>query len=171
MRRALMAVVGSGSPLESAVSTTCRDLGRLAIDAGFRIATGGRGGVMAAASEGAHSSQRYREGDVVAILPSYERGDANDHADVVITTGMGLARNIVLVASADVVVAVAGGSGTLSEIALAWQLGKPIIALSVAGGWSERVAASAIDGRRDDEVRRADSAEQAVELARELTEP
>jgi len=77
----------------------------------------------------------------------------------------------VLVASADVVVAVAGGSGTLSEIALAWQLGKPIIALSVAGGWSERVAASAIDGRRDDEVRRADSAEQAVELARELTEP
>ena len=155
-RRRVMSVIGMGSGLDDDVAATCRELGRRAVDAGFRIATGGLGGVMAEVSRGAHDAERYREGDVVGVLPTYDAGSANPHVDVVVPTGMGIARNVVLVAMADVVVAVAGGSGTLSELAVAWQLGKPVIALRPSGGWAERLAGTAIDERRPDVVEAAE---------------
>lgn len=165
-----MAVVGFGGDLEPAVEALCRALGREAIDAGFRLATGGLGGVMAAASRGGHESEHHRDGDIFGILPSYQAATANPWVDVVVATGMGIARNVVLVASADVVVAVGGGSGTLSEIAIAWQLGKPIVALDV-DGWSHKLADTSLDGRRPDRIARATTAAEAVAIARTLTAP
>jgi uncharacterized protein (TIGR00725 family) len=123
--------------------------------------TGGLGGVMEAASRGAHSAKGYREGDVVGILPVSDGAAANELVDIAIPTGMGIARNVLVVATADAVVAVGGGSGTLSEIAVAWQLGKPIVALELEG-WSGRLAGEAIDARRSDVIHRARSAEEAV---------
>ncbi len=73
-----------------------------------------------------------------------------------------------MVASADAVVAVGGGAGTLSEIALAWQFGKPIIALDLGEGWSAELAGRAVDGRRTDTVQRAGSAEEAISLLQAL---
>jgi uncharacterized protein (TIGR00725 family) len=164
-RRLVLAVAGSAGTLPSTILTEAQTLGRLAVDAGFRIATGGRDGVMAAVSEGAHQSAAYTEGTVVAVLPTYRLDDANPWVDIAIPTGTGIARNVLLMSMADVVVCVRGGSGTLSEVALAWQLGKPIIALASSGGWAERLAGEALDERRDDRIHRAMTPEQAVALA------
>ena len=85
---------------------------------------------------------------------------------MVVPTGMNYARNTILVAMAVVVVAVGGGGyGTLSEIALAWQHGKPIVTLDLGEGWSARLAGERLDHRRDDLLHRAESAEEAVRLA------
>lgn len=169
MRRRALAVIGSGEPLSAEIEALSFELGRRAIDAGFRLATGGLGGVMEAASRGARAAAGYREGDVVGILPNYDKASANASVDIVIATGLGIARNVIVVASADVVVAVGGGSGTLSELAVAWQLGRPIVALAPAGGWAEKLAGEAIDDRRNDRLVRAESAEEAVALATGLT--
>lgn len=171
-RRRVLAVIGPGSgetrtdPIPEATRALAYDIGRRAIDAGFRLATGGLGGVMAAASEGAHAAEGYREGDVIGIVKSHAHGDANPFVDIVIPTGMGIARNLLLVSTADVVVAIGGGSGTLSEIALAWQLGRPIVALR-GGGWAGRLAGTAVDGRREGVVLEAGTAEEAIALARD----
>lgn len=149
-----------------------REVGRLLVDSGCRVVTGGLGGVMAAAMEGARSSLKYAEGDTIGILPGHDPNDAAPSADIVIATGMSLARNIV-VANADGLVAIGGGAGTLSEIALAWQLRRPIVALAVEG-WSKRLGASRIDGRvrqsdvADDQVYAAGTAADAVRLIIDL---
>lgn len=168
-RRKVMAVIGSGSSLDPTLEQLCVDLGKAAIDASFRLASGGLGGVMAAVSQGAHRSEQYREGDVVGILPGYDAGSANPDVDLAVPTGMGIARNVVLVSTADVVVAVGGGSGTLSELALAWQLGKPIVGLSAGGGWAAKLAGASVDDRRRDTIAEAATAEQAVAQAVALT--
>ena len=168
MRRPLMSVIGAGGSLDGDTEALCHQLGQRAVEAGFRLASGGLGGVMAAVSRGAHQASTYREGDVIGILPSYDGSRANPDVDIAIPTGMGYARNVVLVSMADVVVAVDGGSGTLSELAMAWQLGKPIVALSGVGGWSDRLAGEALDDKRPGRIERAEGAEQAVALALQL---
>lgn len=166
-RRPVLSVVGSAGAIPDDVQRAAFELGRRAVEAGFRLASGGRDGVMEAISRGAHAADSYREGDVLALLPTYRCDEANAFADIVVPTGAGVARNVMVVAIADVVVAVRGGSGTLSEIALAWQLGKPIIAMRHTGGWSAELAGRALDGRRDDTVYGVDSAEEAVRVALE----
>ena len=84
------------------------------------LCCGGRGGVMEAASRGA----REAGGTTVGILP--DRGRGNPYLDVVVRTGMGYGRNVILVESADAVVAIGGGCGTLSEIAIALKSGKRV---------------------------------------------
>ncbi len=162
VRRRVVAVIGQ-SDAPSAALAVAEELGRRIVEAGYRLVTGGLGGVMEAASQGAHSASGYREGDVIGILPDPHASSANEHVDIAIPTGMGIARNVLVVATADAVVAVGGGSGTLSEIALAWQLGKPVVALEMEG-WSGRLAGEAIDSRRSDRILRARSAEEATGL-------
>lgn len=164
-RRYVLAVVGQGSDVGPTLEDLAQELGRRAVEAGFRVVTGGLAGVMEAVSRGARSAPCWREGDVVGVLPRYDRRDANPYVDLVIPTGMGIARNIIVVAMADVVVALGGGSGTLSEMAVAWQLGKPIIALPASGGWAERLAGESVDLRRSDVIHGAAGAEEAIAMA------
>ena len=107
-----IAVVGGGvcSP---AVAESARRLGRLIAMQGYVLLCGGLGGVMDAACCGA----REAGGLAVGILPG-EREQANSCLDIAIATGMGQARNVIIVKSADAVVALSGEMGTLSEIAL-----------------------------------------------------
>ena len=94
----------------------------------------------------------------------YDRDSANEWIDIAIPTGMYFSRNTVVVATGQVVLAIGGGAGTLSEIALAWQLKRPVVALC-AGGWSEQLAGKAFDTRQDGTIHRAETPAQAIAAA------
>lgn len=166
-RRLIAAVVGSArtTPEEE---TEAEALGRALIDAGFRVVSGGLTGVMEAASRGAHQSARYQSGDVIGVIPTYDAATANRFVDIPICTGMQHARNHIVVATGDVVFAIAGRSGTLSEVALAWTLGKPVIAVGEGEGWARELAGRAIDDRRNDTVHGPLPPAEAVVYATEL---
>jgi uncharacterized protein (TIGR00725 family) len=96
--------------------------------AGAVVVTGGLGGVMEAACRGARS----RRGRTVGLLPGEDRDAANGWVDIAIATGLGELRNGLVVRSADALVAIGGGHGTLSEVALALKVGRPVVGL---GTW------------------------------------
>lgn len=148
--------------LELALNT-----GKLLIDNGYRIISGGLTGVMEAASKGARASEKYKEGDIVCILPMLNKQEANPYCDIIIATGMGYARNQIIVASADALVAIGGGTGTLSEIAFAWQMGKPIFAYNIPG-WSGKLAGKTLDNKRADKVITIKTPTQLIESLQQL---
>ena len=151
MRRRMIAVIGASRPSERERALAF-EVGERLARVGLAVVTGGLGGVMEAASAGAAAA----EGMVVGILPGVDPAAANPHAAVVIATGLGDARNAVIADTADGFVAVGGGLGTLSEIALALKRGKPVVALDT---WK-------LDAKRLEGVVwvKADSAESAVSL-------
>jgi len=150
--RLQVAVVGSASnQLSEAQRALAFQVGKLVIDSGCRLINGGMSGVMEQAARGARSSGRYQPGDVIGILPSYSKAEANPYIDIALPTGLGVARNAVLMAACDGVIALDGGSGTLSEIALAWQMRKPI-ACAGDEGWHTRLQSLTLDRRRDDTI-------------------
>ena len=165
-RRPVVAVIGNSQATAEALRIA-EDLGRLVVEHGWRLVTGGLGGVMEAAARGAHQARRYREGDVIGILPGGDPTLANRWVDIAVPTGMGHARNVLVVATADAVVAIGGGAGTLSEMALAWQLGRPLVGLLVEGH-SLRFAGQALDSARAERVWPAEDADQAVARLAEL---
>lgn len=114
------AAVGEDELLENA-----ERVGRGLAEAGAVLVCGGGSGVMEAASRGAADAG----GVVVGILPTASTEDANEHVTHAVATGIGQARNLSVVASGDAVIAVGGEWGTLSEIAFARKLGKPVFAL------------------------------------------
>lgn len=116
------------------------DLGVFLAQRNWGIVCGGMGGMMEAVCKGAKSEANCLWGATVGILPGEIPSEANPYCDIVIPTGMGIARNKIVVNAGEAVIAVAGGAGTLSEIALAWQLGKPILCIANQGGWSQRMA-------------------------------
>lgn len=171
-RRRMVAVVGdavitAGSPKD----LLAEDIGRSLVDAGFRVMTGGLGGVMESACRGAKSSDRFAPGDTIGVLPGHDPTEANPHVDIVIPTGLDHVRNSV-VAHADALVAIGGGAGTMSEICLAWIYKRLIIAVRVEG-WSGRVADQRIDERvrypevPDDRAFGANTAAEVVHILNE----
>jgi len=124
------------------------ELGKRIIDENFWIVCGGKGGLMEAVCKGGHQSENYTFGCTIGIIPEEDRNRANDFCDVVIPTGMSIARNFLVVNAGEKVVAIAGGSGTLSEIAIAWQLGRDIIALEGEGGWSEELSNRSLSSQK-----------------------
>lgn len=143
--RIVIAVVGAGSA-EADTINTAEAVGRAIAERGAMLVCGGLGGVMEAAAKGAKSAG----GTTIGILPQPYRHDANPYIDVPIATGFGEGRNVFIIRTADVVIAVGGEYGTLSEIALALKSGKAVIGL---GTWD-------IKG-----ILKADSPEHAVDLA------
>jgi uncharacterized protein (TIGR00725 family) len=120
-----VAVVGPSAPEGPEPVAAAREAGRLLARHGYVVVTGGLGGVMAAAAEGAAEVG----GTTVGILPGTRREDASPGHAVVIPTGMGEMRNALLVRSVDAVLAIGGAWGTLSEIALAARTGVPVFAV------------------------------------------
>jgi uncharacterized protein (TIGR00725 family) len=117
-------VIGAGD----APTSNCElafAVGRELAMRGAILVCGGRGGVMEAAASGARSAG----GHTIGILPGYDRHAANPHIEFAIATSIGEARNVIVVASGDAVIALAGEAGTLSEIGLALKLGRPVVAL------------------------------------------
>jgi uncharacterized protein (TIGR00725 family) len=100
----------------------------------------------------------------IGVLPTETSDFANDYVDMVIPTGFGWARNAIIVRMANAVISIAGCSGTLSEIALAWQMGRPLVAMAGSGGWSEKLAGESLDGRREDRIMVAESPAKALSM-------
>lgn len=128
MHPAYVGVVGPSAPDDPAVLDAARRAGRLLAERGYLVVTGGLGGVMAAAAGGASDAG----GTAVALLPDTNRESASPGHTVVIPTGMGEMRNALLVRAVDAVIAIGGGWGTLSEVALAARTGVPVLAV---GSW------------------------------------
>jgi uncharacterized protein (TIGR00725 family) len=136
---AYVAVVGPGEASD-AQSWLAEEVGAALADAGAVVITGGLGGVMEAASRGAKS----RRGLTLGLLPGDDRSAANGWVDVAVPTGLGELRNGLVVRSADALVAIGGGAGTLSEIALALKAGTPVVGL---GTWDIEGIMQATDAR------------------------
>ena len=156
-----VAVIGGGDASQ-VHRTWAEAVGRGLGEAGAVLVCGGLGGVMEAACRGAHRAG----GRTVGILPGDDRADANPYVHVALPTGMGEARNALVVRAADVVVAVGGGYGTLSEIALALRTGVPAVGLDT---W-DPTPPSAGAGIEVDAVVRADDPGHAVRLALALAQ-
>lgn len=156
-RTPIVAVIGDGDPRgpdAHRVVEWAEEVGVLLGRAGVSVVTGGLGGVMRAAARGAAA-----EGALtIGILPGDDPSEANEFIGLPIATGLGVMRNLVVVTSADAVVAVGGRHGTLSEIGLALRMGRQVVAL---GSW--RVESDrAVGGPR---VHRARDPREAAQLA------
>lgn len=156
----MISICGPNEPTEKEIAAA-EAVGALIAGAGQALTCGGRGGVMAAACRGAKRAG----GTTIGILPGYDTSEANQWVDHIICTGLGHARNAVVVASGEAIIAIGGGFGTLSEIALALKMGKRVIALESWDLDPERVGRFA-DGEA--EYLTAATPEDAVRLALEV---
>ena len=158
-----IAVIGVDADLPDAVEAMAEQIGADIADTGFALVCGGRSGVMEAACRGAKN----KGGLTVGILPSQDGSDANPYVDVIVPTGIGYARNSIVVSSADAVIAVNGSTGTLSEIAMALNYQKPVIVVKGSGGVADRVKDAFPDDERIQLIVEAEPSA-AVEKALEL---
>jgi len=126
----IVAVIGGSAPTEEEAAAA-EAVGRALAEGGAVLVCGGRGGVMEAACRGAKSAG----GLTIGILPGTNRGEANPYVDIPIVTGLGEARNAIIMRTAQAVVAIGGSYGTLSEIAFALLFGVPVVGL---GTWEVR---------------------------------
>jgi uncharacterized protein (TIGR00725 family) len=149
--RAWIAVVGPGSGSEHLAAA--EEVGAAIAEAGCGLVCGGLGGAMEAACRGARS----RGGLTLGLLPGLDRDDANGWVVVAVPTGLGEARNALVVRAADAVIAVGGGWGTLSEIALAMKTGVPVIGLAT---WEPAIGGALAAG-----IVRTERPREAVEAA------
>ena len=124
MQKKIVSVIG-GRRCTPEVEQIAHNLGKKLAKVADILASGGLGGTMGAVCSGFKAGG----GVTLGILPSYDKNDANKFVDIAIPTGMGLARNVLVVKAADVVVALPGEAGTLSEIAYCLQFGIPVISL------------------------------------------
>jgi hypothetical protein len=139
----MIAVIG-GRRTEKDLLKEAESIGRLIALRGATLVCGGLGGVMEAASRGAKSAG----GITVGILPQNDARDANRFVDIPIATGLGIGRNVVIARTADALIAVGGAYGTLSEIAFALQMGKPVAGIKtwdIKGIISAENAADAVE--------------------------
>jgi uncharacterized protein (TIGR00725 family) len=153
MPRLMQISVIGGSVGDREILDQAEAVGRGIAAAGAVLVCGGRTGVMEAASRGASEAS----GTVLGVIPTTEPEDANPYVTHVIATGIGQARNLAVVASGDAVIAIAGEWGTLSEIAFARRLERPVVALE---SWLLQSRAGTDLG-----IVEAESAEHAVEAA------
>lgn len=127
------------------------------------LVSGGKLGIMEAAFKGVKSISG-SESLTIGIIPEEEKKWANDFCDVVIPTGIGTARNKIIINTSDILIAIGGGAGTLSEMAFAWQMNKPIIAYTGFDGWAKELAGKAIDERGGKLVYSAKNINEIIEL-------
>jgi len=154
-RKIIIAVIGGGQPTPEE-TTVAEEVGRHIAQKGAMLICGGLGGVMEAACKGAS----LEGGVTIGILPGENPLSANPFVQIPIVTGIGYARNITVVKSANAVIAVGGSYGTLSEIAYARQAGIPVIGLNT---WS-----LSRNGQQDDSIIPAQNPTDAVEKALSL---
>jgi len=154
----IIGVIGSNTAVGE-IYALAEEVGRRIAKAGAHLICGGLGGVMEAACKGAAEAG----GLTIAILPGDDPRSANRYVAVPIATGLGIARNVIIVRASDVLIAISGGYGTLNEIAAALKLEKPVVGLET---W-DLTAAGDVDPNLFFPVQTPEQAVQkALELAR-----
>ncbi len=148
-RKPVIAVIGAGK-CSKKLRDRAAEVGRVIAENGGVVVCGGLGGIMEGAARGAKEAG----GTTIGILPTDNKDDANEFIDIVIPTGFGEARNILVIRTADAVVALPGKYGTLTEMAFALHAGKPLVSISA---W-----------KLGDEIRHVDDPTEAAMLALEL---
>ena len=134
------------------------DVGSEVVKSNSVLITGGLGGVMRAACHGAQESG----GTTIGIIPQDNPSHANEFCDIVIPSGMGLTRDFLNALSADGVIVVGGGSGTLSEICAAYMYKKPIVTLKNSGGIASKYADTYLDHRKNVKIVGVETPQQAI---------
>lgn len=120
-----IAVIG-GHSCSADIAKIAESVGKGIAQMGHTLICGGLGGVMEAACKGAKSAG----GRTIGILPGHDKGEANPYVDIPIVTGLGYMRNNLVVKNADIIIAIDGKEGTLSEIAFALQMKKPVLGIN-----------------------------------------
>ena len=161
--KTLVAVCGSDSDdvhLSSVMLQTAEQVGAGIASRGAILVCGGRGGVMEAACRGAKN----RQGVTLGLLPESKQ-EANQFVDLPVPTGLGMRRNLLVVSAADVVIAIGGRWGTLSEICYAVIFGKPVVLVVGTGGVVDELAAGFLMKNSREFLHVASSADEAVQKA------
>ena len=138
-------------------------VGRLIAQRGGVLICGGQGGVMKAACKGC----KEENGITIGIMP-YSKKESNEYVDVAIPTAIGNLRNYFVVKSGDVVIAIGGRWGTLSEVSFAMILNKPLILIKGTGGWVDEIAKGCLMQNVESTYYIVNSAEEAVDKAFEI---
>ena len=162
--RNVIAIIGTAGRLPRPLRLQIEALSEQLTSLGFDIVSGGMTGAMRAVARG-HSKSLVKTNlthiepgwGFPLVLNPFEAG--------IVRTDLGSMRNHLVIRSADLVIAVSGGAGTLSEIAIAWQEKKPIAVLTGSGGWSEKLADQSIDQRRTDSIKGCDTVQDLVDWA------
>ena len=161
--RTLVAVCGSDGDdvhLSSVALEVAERVGRGIAQRGGVLVCGGRGGVMQAACKGA----KEKDGVTVGLLPD-SKDQANEFVDIPLATGLGMRRNFLVVSAADVVIAIGGRWGTLSEISFAMIFQIPVVLVAGTGGCVDELASGNLMKESESRLYVAGSAEEAVEKA------
>jgi hypothetical protein len=163
-RRQVLVIGFDGDHCPEAAYRAAYKVGEEVGKRGAVLLTGGLGGVMEAASHGAKDAG----GLVIGIIPQEDKAAANAFCDVVVASGLGFARDFITAYSADVIVIVGGGAGTMIEVAAAYQKQIPIVAVNGTGGTADSVSGTYIDDRKLERILGESSPEKAVNVAFEL---
>ena len=159
--RGIISIIGA-SEINKDLEKKTIELGRLLAKNRFVVSCGGLTGVMEAVCKGV----KQENGLTIGIIPFKDKSNANKYVDIPIPFSQ--ARNIVVVLSGDVIVAIGGKAGTLSELCFSWIYDKPIIALENVEGWSSQLAGKKIDDRRDDIIYPAKTPEEILKILNEI---
>jgi uncharacterized protein (TIGR00725 family) len=163
--KGVVSVIGA-SEISNDIRDKTIEIGRLIAKNNYAIACGGLSGVMEAVCKGA----KQEAGFTIGIIPSSEKKIANKYIDLVIPVPFSQARNIVVVLTGDVCLAISGKAGTLSEISFAWIYLKPIVALTQVDGWSAKIANQKLDDRRPDMIYGVKTPQEAIKKINTLFE-
>lgn len=155
----IIGVIG-GASCSQEIYQLAVEVGKGIAKSGNILICGGLGGVMEAACKGAKSVG----GLTIGVLPGRLKSEANPWVDIPIITGMGVARNVIVVRSSDSIIAIDGEYGTLSELAIAANIGVPIVGLKT---WE--VKTTGREGALTLPIKRVNTPEEAVELAIKLS--
>jgi len=164
--RNVIAIIGSAGKLSDDLRKQVEELSSELSRIGFDLVTGGMGGVMRAVARGHHGSSGASK--LTHVDPGWGLPWRDNPFDAAfVRTELGSMRNHLIIRSSDLVIAISGGSGTLSEIAIAWQEGKPIATLGKGGGWAQKLGGESLDHRREDTITACSSIDELLDWATE----
>lgn len=165
MKSKIIGIIGASYEDEH-LNKIAEEMGFLISKNNYSLVTGGRTGVMENACKG-FKKNKEATGKTIGILPGIDKGEGNKYLDIEVPTGIGWARNQIVVLSSDIVIAIGGGAGTLSEIAYSWAYGKKVLTFEGVKGWSNELADKQIDDRRKDKTIKVKTPEEAINIIKE----